>query len=350
MHARTIRIGERLVGDGHRSFIIGEIGQAHEGSLGMAHAYIDALAGVGVDAVKFQTHIASAESSPDERFRVNVFPQDKTRYDYWKRMEFTKEEWRGLSEHAARKGLIFLSTPFSFEAVDLLQDLAVPAWKVGSGEVTNLPMLKRMAASGKPVLISSGMSGWDDLDAAVEAVTGAGGDAAVFQCTTAYPCPPEKVGLNIVAEMRARYPWPVGLSDHSGTIYPSLSAVTMGAKLIEVHVVFSKLSFGPDVGASLEIEALARLVEGIRFIEAMQVSPIDKDAEAARMEELRLLFGKSLYAAKDLPEGHVLSAGDIALKKPGTGIPAKHLERFVGRKLSRTLRADVQLQESDVHD
>ncbi|MBY3363420.1 N-acetylneuraminate synthase family protein [Rhizobium laguerreae] len=350
MRTRTIKIENRLVGDGYPCFVIGEIAQAHDGSLGTAHAYIDALARAGVDAIKFQTHIASAESSPDEKFRINVFPQDGSRYDYWKRMEFSKDQWHSLFEHARRKNLIFLSSPFSFEAVDLLEALGVPAWKVGSGEVTNLPMLKKMAATGKPVLISSGMSSWSDMDEAVSTVTDNGGQVALFQCTTSYPCPPEKIGLNVIGELQTRYLRPVGLSDHSGTIYPSLAAVTLGAKLIEVHAVFSKDCFGPDVGASLTIPALTQLVEGIRYIEAMANSPLDKDAEARELEELRLLFGKSLYTRGDLPKGYRLEAGDIALKKPGTGIPAKNIDRVIGKRLMRDYRADEQLHESDMDD
>ncbi len=328
--------------------VIAEVAQAHDGSLGNAHAYVDAVADAGADAVKFQTHIAAAESTPGEPWRVKFSPQDDTRYEYWQRMEFTEEQWAGLAEHARERGLRFLSTPFSFEAVDLLERLDVPAWKVGSGEVTNTPLLERMAKTGKPVLLSSGMSSWADLDAAVEAVRAAGAPVAVFQCTTAYPCPPERIGLNVLSEIRERYDAPVGLSDHSGTIYPGIAAATLGADLFELHVVFSRECFGPDTPASVTTPELRQLVEGVRFVEKMRANPIDKDAVADDMGELRRTFGKSLVAARPLEAGRRLDAADIAIKKPGTGIPAARHAEFVGRTLVRPLDRDAFLSESDV--
>ena len=258
---------DHVVGPGHPCFVIAEIGQAHDGSLGAAHAYIDAVAKTGVQAIKFQTHIADAESSPDEEFRVDGFPQDSTRYDYWKRMEFTESQWAALAEHASDRGLVFLSTPFSFEAVELLEKLGVPAWKIGSGEIGNLTMLEKIAKTQKPILLSSGMSYWKELDEAISVISGYHGRVGVFQCTTSYPCPPEKLGLNVIQEIGDRYGCPTGLSDHSGTIYPSLVAVVLGANMIEVHTVLSRDSFGPDVSSSVTIEEMKVIVEGIRFNE-----------------------------------------------------------------------------------
>ena len=338
-------IEQREVGPGSPALVVAEVGQAHDGSLGTAHAYIDAIARAGADAVKFQTHIAAAESTPGEPFRVKFSPQDASRYDYWKRMEFTAEQWRGLAEHARQLGLIFLSTPFSFEAVELLDALAMPAWKVGSGEVTNLPMLKRMAETGRPVLVSSGMADWAELDRAVECVRQAGAPVAVLQCTTAYPCPPEKVGLNVIGELAERYRCPVGLSDHSGTIYASLAAAALGVNLLEVHVVLSRECFGPDVKASVTTSELAQLVEGVRFIERALGHPLDKQQTAAEMAPLKAMFGKSVVAARDLPRGHLLEAGDLALKKPGTGIPAARAGELVGRRLTCRVTADTMLAE-----
>ncbi len=336
------------IGEGSPVFIIAEIAQAHDGSLGTAHAYIDAVAAAGASAVKFQTHIADAESTPGEPFRVRFSPQDATRYDYWRRMEFTPDQWRGLADHARQRGLVFLSTPFSLQAVDLLEGLDVAAWKVGSGEVNNLPMLGRMAATGRPVLLSSGMASWQDLDRAAETVRSAGAELAILQCTTAYPCPPEKVGLNVLAELAARYDCPVGLSDHSGTIFPSLSAVTLGAAVIEIHVVFSRECFGPDVAASVTTDELAQLTTGIRFIEQMLAHPLDKESMADELTDLRLMFGKSLVAARDLPAGHTLGEDDVALKKPGTGIPAARLSEVLGRRLKQAITANTFLVETNL--
>lgn len=344
----SIKIGEATIGEDSPCFIVAEIGQAHDGSLGMAHAYIDAVAKTGADAIKFQTHIADAESTPDDKFRVNVFPQDETRLDYWRRMEFSESQWHALAKHAAEKNLTFFSTPFSMEAVDLLEGLGMAAWKVGSGETENHPMLERMAKTGKPVLISTGMSSWSQIDEAVSVVQRDNDQIAIFQCTTSYPCPPENIGLNVLDLLRERYDYPVGLSDHSGTIFPSVAAASMGIDLIEIHTVFSKECFGPDVMASVTTQELATLVDGVRFIETAKQNPIDKDEHAKQMSELSVLFGKSLYINGKLPAGHVLSTEDIALKKPGTGIAAKNLNQILGRKLKRDYDANEQLKEMDI--
>jgi N,N'-diacetyllegionaminate synthase len=326
-----------------RCLIIGEIAQAHDGSLGAAHAYIDAVADAGADAVKFQTHIAAAESTPDEPWRVKFSRQDASRFDYWRRMEFTEAQWQGLAAHACERKLHFLSSPFSFEAVELLERVGVPAWKVGAGETLNPPMIERMARTRKPVLLSSGMANWDELDAAVARVRAHAAPVAVLQCTSAYPCPPEQLGLNVIAELRARYECPVGLSDHSGTIYAGLAAATLGARLIEVHVAFSRECFGPDVLASVTTAELRRLVEGVRFIERAQAHPVDKTAMAERLGELRRAFGKSIVAARDLTAGHRLQAGDLTLKKPGTGIPAARFDELLDRQLTRAIAAGEQI-------
>ena len=191
-----------------RCLIIGEIAQAHDGSLGTAHAYIDAISAAGADAVKFQTHIAAAESSPSEPWRCKFSRQDGSRYDYWRRMEFTEEQWRGLKEHADSRNLMFLSSPFSIEAVDLLERVGVAAWKVASGEVGNTPMLSRMISSGLPIMLSSGMSSMKELDQAVELVQRSPCELTVFQCSSIYPTPPEKLGLNLIDELRSRYDAP----------------------------------------------------------------------------------------------------------------------------------------------
>ena len=325
--------------------IIGEVAQAHDGSLGAAHAYIDAIAQAGADAVKFQTHIAAAESTPAEQWRVKFSPQDESRYDYWKRMEFTEEQWRGLKQHADEKGLLFLSSPFSLEAVELLARLGVPAWKIASGELASAKMFDRMAATGLPFLLSSGMSSFAELDAIVHRVRKHALSFGLLQCTTAYPCPPEKIGLNLLAAFRDRYHCAVGLSDHSGTIHPGLAAAALGCSVLEVHVTLSRESFGPDVPASLTTTELKLLVEGVRFIERMKAHPVDKDSVAQEMMPLRRLFTKSLVARTDLPAGTVLREEHLASRKPGTGLPEERLSEMLNRKLKTALTANSQILE-----
>lgn len=334
--------------DGRPCFIIGEVAQAHDGSLGMAHAYIDAIARAGAGAVKFQTHIAAAESTPGEPWRVKFSKQDATRYEYWRRMEFTETQWLGLRQHAGDCGIKFLSSPFSMEAAQLLDRVGVPMWKVASGEFNNTPMLDFMAATGKPVLLSCGMSRLEEVDAAVALFQGRKAPVTVLQCTSSYPCPPEKVGLNMLGEFRARYGCQVGLSDHSGTIYPSLAAVTLGVDVIEVHVTLSREAFGPDVSSSLTTTELRQLVDGVRFIERMMDSPLDKNAEAGEMASMRKLFTKSVVILRPLPAGAVLKSEDLGLRKPGTGMPADRLPELIGARLTRALEAGQILTEADV--
>lgn len=342
----SFTIENRSVGPDHPCFIIAEVAQAHDGSLGAAHAYIEVAARAGVDAVKFQTHLAAAESTLREPWRVRFSRQDATRYDYWRRMEFTPDQWAGLRDHAREKGLIFLSSPFSPQAVDLLDELGMPAWKVASGELSNLPLLRHMARLRKPMLLSSGMSSYAELDVAAQVCRESGVPMALFQCTTAYPCPPEMVGLEQLPRLAERHHCPVGLSDHSGTIFAGLAAVTVGASLLEVHVTFSRECFGPDVPASLVPEELATLVQGARFIERMRNSRVDKDRMAAEAAPMRRVFGKSIVAAMDLPAGTVLEEAALALKKPGDGLPPSRLPEVLGRRLRRAVRRDEPLEES----
>lgn len=343
---RSFCIAQIPVGPQHPVLVIAEIAQAHDGSLGTAHAYIDAVARTGAQAIKFQTHIAAAESSPDEPWRVKFSRQDDSRYAYWRRMEFTPTQWRELKVHAHDVGLVFLSTPFSLAALEMLAELDLPAWKVGSGDSTNLPMLEAMARTGKPVLLSSGMASWSDLDRAVE-VLHAASAYAIMQCTSQYPTTPEYAGLNVIGELRRRYSCTVGYSDHSGEIHAGLAAIALGADLVEVHTVFSRACFGPDTTSSLVLDDLARLVDGARFIRTALQHPLDKDRMADELGELRYMFGKSLVAARDIASGSVLTANDVLLKKPASGIAAAELTHYLGRTLARTVEANRVFCEED---
>ena len=323
--------------------IIGEIAQAHDGSLGTAHAYIDAIANAGADAIKFQTHIAAAESTPGEPWRVKFSPQDESRYEYWQRMEFTEDQWHGLKSHADDRNLIFLSSPFSIEAFELLSRVGVEAWKIASGEVTNTLLIERMVNSGQPIMLSSGMSMINELDEIVKYIKENRNDLTLFQCTSSYPVSPEKIGLNMLAEFRQRYDCKVGLSDHSGSIFAGLAAATLGANAVEVHVTFSREMFGPDISSSITISELSQLVEGAKFIQQSIANPVEKDQIAQEMQPLRDLFTKSVVARTDLPAGTILKLEHLTVKKPGTGIPAKQLKELIGRRLLADVKANQLL-------
>jgi N-acetylneuraminate synthase len=314
----------------------------------MAHAFIDAIADAGADAVKFQTHIAHAESTCREPWRVKFSPQDNTRYEYWERMQFSEEQWHGLKRHATERKLLFLSSPFSNEAVELLGRVGVSAWKVASGEIGNSTMLEKMAATGLPIFLSTGMSALEEIDRAVRFIKSYNVPLTVMQCTSMYPCPPEKIGLHMIPLFRQRYGCAVGLSDHSGKIYAGLAAATLGVEVLEIHVTLSREMFGPDVAVSLTTQELRQLVEGIRFIEKIMAHPVDKNILAEEASPLRAMFMKSVVAKMDLPVGTVLREEHLAIKKPGTGFPAARLPEVLGARLTRNLKTDDLLHESDL--
>lgn len=267
----SFKIGTRQIGDGAPCFIMAEVGLAHEGSYAMAHAYVDAVAKRGVDAVKFQCHTGD----PVSEWRVEPeWTEDENRQAYWQRTGFTRDQWWGLWSHAKAKRLEFLCSPFSVEAVEMLNEM-VEAWKVPSGKIADEPLVRAVVKTGKPIIASSGMA----TDAEILGQWA----HAWLQCTSLYPCPPEKVGLYRAFE------WADGLSDHSGTIYAGLAAVALGALIVEIHVCFSKEQGGFDAAASLDMDQLGQLVEGVRFIEKA-LRPVDKDALAKELAETRRVF------------------------------------------------------------
>lgn len=322
----------------HNTFIIAEIAQAHDGSLGILHSYIDALAEVGVDAIKFQTHIAEAESSIHEPFRVNFSYEDKTRYDYWDRMGFSLEYWHGIKNHCDEAGIEFMSSPFSQAAVDLLEEVGVKRYKIGSGEVTNFLMLEKICQTGKPIILSSGMSSFEELDQAVNFIESRGNELSILQCTTAYPTPYERLGLNVIAELKERYPnHKIGLSEHTAEIYACIAGVALGAEILEFHAVWDKRMFGPDAKSSLTIDQIAELVKGVRAVEKSLNNPIDKN-DLTNYKSLKGIFEKSLAVNKNLKKGHVITFEDLEAKKPANhGIPASKFRAVIGKALNRDM-------------
>lgn len=333
----------------NKTFIIAEIAQAHDGSLGILHSYIDALADTGIDAIKFQTHIAEAESSVFEPFRVNFSYEDKTRYDYWERMGFTLDQWHEIKKHCDDRGLEFMSSPFSQAAVDLLEEVGVKRYKIGSGEVTNFLMLEKICATGKPIILSSGMSNYEELDEAIKFIESKGNDLSILQCTTAYPTPYNRLGLNVIAELKHKYPhYKIGLSEHTAEIFAGIAAVALGAEILEFHAVWDRRMFGPDAKSSLTIDQIAELVRGVRSIEKSINNPIDKN-DISQYKSLKSIFEKSLAVNKNLKAGHVLTFDDLEAKKPANkGIPASQFREVIGKRLVRDMRKWEFLDEKAV--
>lgn len=329
-------------------FIIAEIAQAHEGSLGIAHSYIDALAKTGVDAIKFQVHIAEAESSIHEPFRIKFTTQDETRYDYWKRMQFSLEQWKELKAHCHEVGVEFMASPFSNAAVDLLEEVGIKRYKIGSGEVNNFLLLKKIAATGKPIILSSGMSSYEELDETVAFLQNEKIDFSILQCTTSYPTKPEQFGLNVIQELKKRYGVIIGFSDHSARVETCVAATALGAEILEFHAVFSREMFGPDASSSLKIQEVTELVKSVRNIHKALKNPIDKQDNSAFLN-LKNIFEKSLAVNKNLKAGHVLSFEDLESKKPkGYGIEASKFEQVIGKKLNHDLQQWDFLNNKDL--
>lgn len=328
--------------------LIAEIGQAHEGSLGIAHSYIDVLADTGINTIKWQTHIADAESSEYEEFRVKFSYEDHKRIDYWKRMEFNPAQWQELKDHCEDKGLAFLSSPFSMEAVRLLEELNVHRYKIGSGEITNLLMLQQIAQTGKPIILSSGMSSYTELDETIEFLKPFGNELSILQCTTSYPTQPSDWGLNVIQKLKNRYHLKTGFSDHSGDIYAGLTAVASGAEILEFHAVFHKQMFGPDAKSSLTPDQIRRLAEGVRQIEEAHNHPIQKE-DNQRFTSLKQIFEKSLAVNQSLKQGTVLSMDMLEAKKPkGKGVDASRFKELIGKTLTTDKSQWDFIQESDL--
>lgn len=321
-----------------KPYLIAEIGQAHEGSLGILHSYIDALASTGVQAIKFQMHIAEAESSSHEPFRIKFSYEDDTRYDYWERMGFTLEQWKGIKKHCDEVGLDFVCSPFSNMAVDWLEEIGVNQYKIGSGEVSNWLLLEKIAQTGKPIIISSGMSSYEELDKTVAFLKERKVSFSLLQCTTSYPTQPEQYGLNVIQELKDRYQIKIGFSDHSSKIATNVAAVALGAEILEFHVVFDRRMFGPDSKSSLTIDEVSKMVIAVNDIYKALQHPIDKN-QNEEFSTLKSIFEKSLAVNKNLPKGHQITFDDLEAKKPkGFGIDAMHFEEVIGKTLNKDFK------------
>jgi N,N'-diacetyllegionaminate synthase len=327
----------------HR-LIIAESGSVHDGSFGNACALIDMAASAGAHVVKFQTHIASAETLRDAP--MPSFFRGEPRFEYFERTGFSPQQWRQLNQRCRDRAVLFLSSPFSEAAVDLLESVGVDIYKVPSGEVSNVFLLERLAATGKAVILSSGMSNWVELERAVE-ILRRSSRLIVLQCSSSYPCPPDRVGLNVLAEMRRRWDVEIGLSDHTLGCAAAFAAAALGANVIEKHVTFSKLMYGSDARHSMEPQEFRIFCDGLKEVWSIMDRPVDKD-DLMPYADMKHVFEKSLVSSRELSAGHTLRREDIAAKKPGSGIPVAEYPKFIGRQLVRTVPADHMFSWDDI--
>lgn len=319
------------------TYIIAEIGNTHEGSLGLAKKFAESASNCGADAIKFQTHIFSAEST--KRAPNPSYFSDETREQYFNRTSFSKDQWielRFFVEDYLKKD--FISSPFSIEAIELLESVGIKKYKIPSGEITNIPLLEKIAKTGKEVIISSGMSTIEDLDYAVSFFNKE--KLTLLQCTSEYPCPPEKVGLNLIEEFQKRYQIPIGFSDHTDSMSIPIAASAMGAKIIEKHFTLSKQMYGSDAKNSFEPNEFKFLTDEIRKLDKALTFNLDKNHLDKNIVEMRYTFQKSIVASKDLKKGKKLEFKDLAFKKPGDGLAPKLYKNIIGKKTKIDFKKD----------
>jgi N-acetylneuraminate synthase len=334
MPTRNLSIAGYEIGPGRPCFIIAEAGVNHNGDLALAHRLVDAAAATGANAVKFQTFKTErlvTAAAPKAQYQVETTGAAESQFDMLRRLELPAEAHRALLAHCADAGILFLSSAFDEESTDLLAALDVAAFKIGSGEITNWPLLEYIAAKGKPIILSTGMAYLGEVDAAVRAIRAAGCEQlALLHCLSSYPADPAEVNLRAMHTLAAAFGLPVGYSDHSLSMAVPLAAVALGACIIEKHFTLDKNLPGPDQRASADPAELAALVQGTRTIEAAlghgRKEPAPSEADTANVAR------KSLVAARDLPAGATLTAELIAIKRPGTGLPPSLRSHLVGRR------------------
>jgi sialic acid synthase SpsE len=340
--AQRITIGQRRIGDGVPCFVIAEAGINHNGDVALAAELVDAAAEAGADAIKFQTHFPEHEMLRGGATAAYV---GESLFDLLTRTALSRDDHATLRDRAQKKGILFLSTPFSREAADFLETLGVAAFKTGSGELTHLPLQQHIARKGKPMIISTGMSTPDEIDRTVQAVRTVGAPFALMHCTSTYPTPYEHVQLDCIGALKQKYGVPVGFSDHTLGTVMAFAAVALGANLFEKHFTTSRALPGPDQQGSIEPRELAEIVRGIRAIErargaTKQIQPGEQD--------VRNMAHHSVVSIRAIPAGASIGALDVWAKRPGTGIPARQLNDVVGRVAARPIAANQPIALDDL--
>ena len=346
----TVRIGDHRLGPGQPCFIVAEVGINHNGDLDLARRMIDAAADAGVDAVKLQNYRTEdfvVDRSLAYEYRSRGRPVVESQYDMFKRCELTLPHLRALKAHADARGVILFSTPTGPEALADLVSLDVPVLKNGSDFLGHLPLIRAMARTGLPTMISTGMATAAEMDEAVRAFRGAGGDRLVLlHCTSSYPTPPEHVHLRKIGALASAFGCPVGLSDHTAGAVAAIGAVALGACCIEKHFTLDHDLPGPDHWFSSDPRELCELVTAVRTLEC---SLGESRLGPAASEDLgRRDYRLSCSSARPLPRGHVLEDTDVAFRRPGTGMPPALVGHLVGRRLARDVPAGHVFDGSDL--
>ncbi|MCD6461872.1 MAG: N-acetylneuraminate synthase [Thermoplasmata archaeon] len=341
-----VQVGGRTIGPGEPVFVIAEAGVNHNGSLEMAKKLVDAAAAAGADAVKFQTFSADSlvtRNAPTAEYQKRETGEED-QYSMLKRLELSWEDHVELRDHARRRGIEFLSTPFDPRSADLLEELGVSAYKISSGDLTNTPFLEYVAAKGRPMILSTGMGTADEVGLAVAACRRAGNrDIILLQCTSSYPAPEEEINLAVMTGDLGEFGVPVGYSDHTPGLDAPFLAVAAGARVIEKHFTLDRGLPGPDHKASIEPDELAEMVARIRQAERMMGFPEKRPVSCE--EDVMRAARKSIVAARDIPAGAVIKEDDLTFKRPGTGIPPYDIWKVVGRRAAVPIPRDSLISE-----
>jgi sialic acid synthase SpsE len=341
-----MKIAHREIGPEHPPLVIAEIGINHGGSLEVAKAMVTAARLAGCEMVKHQTHFVDDEMTEEAK---SIFPPnaDKSIWDVMQECALSKDDEILLKKHAEGLGLIYISTPFSRAAADFLADIGVAGFKIGSGECNHVPLIRHIASYGKPIIMSTGMQTINSLKLSVEALEQSGVDYALLECTNLYPSPPEIVSLQGIIELRQAFPKAIiGFSDHSIGPSMAISAVALGACILERHFTDTRYRKGPDIICSMDPAELGYIIDRSKEI----YNAVRNTKQRTKPEEDVYLFARgSIVADRDLPTGHIISEKDIWARRPGTGeISVEHFYRLIGARTRTTLKRNQQLKWLDL--
>lgn len=348
--SKKVKIGDKHVGENEPVFVIAEAGVNHNGDIELAKQLIDIAVEAGADAIKFQTFKAKnvvTKNAPKADYQVKNTKSDESQYDMIKKLELSEEEFRELYRYSKSKGVIFLSTPFDFESADFLEELGVPAFKVSSTDLTNLPFLEYLAEKKKPIILSTGMGTLGEIEEAINTIKNAGNkDIILLHCITSYPAKFESLNLRAIQTLKEAFKLPVGFSDHSPGIYAPIAAVALGAVVIEKHFTLDKNLPGPDHKASLNPNELKEMISAIRLIEKALGDGIKRPTPEE--EEIKKVARRSIVVKVDIPKGAIITKEMITFKRPGTGLPPKYHNEIIGKRARRDIRADELIYWWDV--
>jgi N,N'-diacetyllegionaminate synthase len=326
-----VRIANRLVGEGEPCFVIAEAGVNHNGDIRLAKKLVDVAKEAGADAVKFQTFKAESvvtRKAPKAKYQKQTTGYVESQYEMIRKVELSAGNFAEVARHAQKKRIMFLSTPFDNESVDLLDGLGVPAFKIASGEITNFPLIRYIAKKGKPVILSTGMSTLREIAEALQVIRSEGiRDIVLLHCVTAYPAKVEDVNLKAMETLRREFKLPVGLSDHTLGITIPIAAVALGACVIEKHFTLDKSLPGPDHRASLEPEELKQMIKAVR--EAEEAVGDGKKVPIEEEKQIQKVARRSIVARVSIPKGTIITEAMLDIKRPGTGIEPKHMSEVI---------------------